>query len=236
MNGVNLLRLILPSKADNAMKISTEEILRKLLHLLALLMPIGIFYAPYWSFPRFLVPVILLILFLLSIIIEMLRFKMPAIQKAVLFFFGHMMRKEERFVVSGWTWVIGSAFLCSVLFKGKPHLSFMALSLFILGDAMAALIGIAAGKIKIGKKTLEGSIACFITCISLFILIFPLVPRLLEACVLKRGFPILTVLITSFTVTFFELIPLKISPKITINDNLAVPVITGYIMLALEYF
>jgi dolichol kinase len=91
------------------------------------------------------------------------------------------------------------------------------------------------GKIQIGKKTLEGSIACFLTCMILFIMVFPFVPGLLESCGLRKGFPILTILITSFVVTFFELIPLKIAPKITINDNLGVPVLTGYIILGLEY-
>jgi dolichol kinase len=217
------------------MTISSEEISRKLLHLFALLMPVGIFYAPKLSFPGLLVPLFLLGLFLLSVIVEMLRFKIPAIQKAVLFFFGHMMRKEEHFVISGWTWVIGAAFLCSVLFKEKPHISFMALSLFILGDAMAALIGISMGKIMIGKKTLEGSIACFVTCIILFTAVFPFVPGLIEACGFKKGFPLLTIMATSFVVTFFELIPLKISPRITINDNLGVPVISGYILMGIAY-
>ncbi|MBN1130809.1 MAG: hypothetical protein JXA71_17605 [Chitinispirillaceae bacterium] len=218
------------------MSISSEEISRKLLHLLALMMPIGIFYAPSWSFPWFMVPLILLMLFLLSAVVETLRFKIPEIQKAVLFFFGHMMRKEEHFIVSGWTWVIGAAFLCSVIFMQKPHLSFIALTLFILGDAMAALIGIAAGRIQIGKKTLEGSFACFLTCIILFTAVFPSVPGLLESCGLKRGFPVITILVTSLSVTFFELIPLKIGRRITINDNIGVPIITGYILMGLEYF
>jgi dolichol kinase len=217
------------------MAISKEEISRKLLHLFALLMPIGIFYAPYWSFPWFLVPAILFVLFISSVTIEMLRFKIPSIQKVVLFFFGHMMRKEEHFVVSGWTWVIGAAFLCSVLFKERPHISFIALTLFILGDAMAALIGISAGRIKIGKKTLEGSIACFITCIILFFIVFPYVPGLFESLGSKKGLSVISIILTSVAVTFFELIPLKITHKITINDNLGVPVITGYFLMGIEY-
>ena len=216
------------------MALSREEIRRKLLHLFALLMPIGIFYAPRWSFPPLLVPVFLFALFVSSIIVEALRFKIPMIQKIVLLLFGSMMRKEEHFIVSGWTWVIGAAFLCAVFFKGHPHISFMVLTLFILGDAVAALIGISIGRIKIGKKTLEGSIACMIVCILLFYTLFPFVPGLFDTFGGVRRCPALIIWVTSFVITFFELIPLKITPKITINDNLAVPLIAGYIMMGLE--
>lgn len=216
------------------MALNPEEIRRKLLHLFALLMPIGIFYAPRWSFPPLLVPILLFMLFVSSIIVEALRFKIPAIQKIVLTLFGSMMRKEEHFIVSGWTWVIGAAFLCTILFKNAPHISFMVLTLFIIGDAMAALIGISIGRIKIGKKTLEGSIACMIVCIIMFYAIFPLVPGLMETYGCVGRFPAKIIWITSFVITLFELIPLRITPKIIVNDNLAVPIIAGYVMIGIE--
>jgi hypothetical protein len=105
------------------MVLSREEIRRKLLHLFALLMPIAIFYAPRWSWPRLLVPGILFLLFAASIIIEALRFKVPVIQKTVLTFFGSMMRKEEHAIVSGWTWVIGAAFFCAYSFYHRRRCS-----------------------------------------------------------------------------------------------------------------
>lgn len=215
------------------MELSREEIRRKLLHLFALLMPIGIFYGPKWSFPPLLIPVFLFSLFTVSITVEALRFRIPKIQKTVLTFFGSMMRKEEHFIVSGWTWVIGAAFLCSVLFKPHLHVSFMVLSLFIIGDAAAALVGISMGRIKIGRKTLEGSIACLVICLFLFYAVFPLVPGLLEIWG-RKSVPMPIIWITSVVITIFELIPLKIAPKLTINDNLAVPIIAGYVMIGLE--
>jgi dolichol kinase len=215
------------------MALSREEISRKLLHLFALLMPIAIFYGPRWSIPPLLISIILFTLFVTSVIIEALRFRIPKIQKTVLMVFGSMMRKEEHFKVSGWTWVIGAAFLCTILFNKHPHISFIALTLFIIGDAMAALVGIGLGKIRIGNKTLEGSLACFIMCLLLFYAVFPFIPGLLETWGSHKA-PALIIWVTSFVLTIFELIPLKIAPKITINDNLAVPIIAGYIMIGLE--
>ncbi|MGA2507534.1 MAG: hypothetical protein ABSF80_08675 [Chitinispirillaceae bacterium] len=219
------------------MKLSREEIRRKLLHLFALLMPISIFYAPRWSFPFWLVPLLLFLIFVSSIIVETLRFKVPFIQKTVLSIFGSMMRKEEHSNVSGWTWVVGSAFLCSIVFNNWPYVSFIALTLFIIGDAMAALIGISIGRIKIGKKTLEGSLACFIVCILLFYVVFPFVPGLFDKWGINGGRcvpPTLMIWVTSIVITLFELIPLKITPTFVINDNLAVPVIAGYVILGLK--
>jgi dolichol kinase len=172
-------------------RLSKEEISRKLLHLFALLMPVSIYYGPEWSFPGFLVPLILGTLFVLSVIIEFLRFKSPAVQ--------------------------------SFFFK---------IFLFILGDAMAALVGISIGRTKIGKKSLEGSLACFVTCLALFYLVFPLFPGLLDAW--NHRLPHGIVLVTALVITVFELIPLKVHPKIVINDNLAVPIIAGYVIKGLE--
>jgi dolichol kinase len=215
------------------MALSSEEIRRKLLHLFALIMPLAIFYAPQFSLPKFLVPIALFVLFSLSVIVELLRFKVPFIQKIVLTLFGSMMRKEEHAIVSGWTWVIGAAFLCSVLFRNNPHVSLISLTLFIIGDAVAALVGIGVGRIKIGKKTLEGSLACFLACLAMFYTVFPFVPGLMSNLGLKR-FPDGIIWITSIIITLFELIPLRITKRIIINDNIAVPIIAGYTLIIVE--
>jgi dolichol kinase len=218
-------------KKGESVKLSKEEIRRKLLHLFALLMPVGIFYGPEWSFPPLFVPILLGTLFFASVIVEFLRFKSPAVQAFFFKCFGSMLRKEEHFKVTGSTWVIGAGFICSILFAHEPYISFIALFLFILGDAMAALVGISMGRVKIGKKSLEGSMACFLTCVALFYLVFPLFPGLLD--VWNNRLPHSIVLVTALVITVFELVPLKVHPRVIINDNLAVPVIAGYVIKGL---
>jgi dolichol kinase len=213
-------------------KLSREEIQRKLLHLFALLMPIGILYAPSWSFHPFIVPGALGALFVGSVLVEVIRFKVPFAQALFFKLFGSMLRKEEHFMVTGSTWVIGSAFLCSILFRNHTPIAFMVLFLFILGDAVAALVGIGIGRIRIGKKTLEGSLACFLLCIALFYLLFPHIPGLFDGW--NKGVHPVLAITAAFVITLFELVPLRIHPKIVINDNLAVPVIAGYVMIGLE--
>ncbi len=214
------------------MALRKEEITRKLLHLFALAMPVGIFYFPKWSLPSYLPLTILSFLLVGSVVVESLRFKNPAIQKLFFKFFGSMLREEESSKTTGSTYVIGAAVLCSILFWKTPHISFMVLSMFILGDAIAAIVGLSIGRIKIGKKSLEGSMACFILCMALFYGVFPFFPGILEPWGGKV--PFIIAIATSLSITIFELIPLRITPKIVINDNLAVPVISGFVMLVLS--
>ena len=206
--------------------------MRKLLHLLALGMPIGIFYLPHRSVSTNSVTVILLCLFVASVAVELIRFKDPATQQAYSTLFAMMLRKEERFKITGATWIIGTALLCAILFSNVPHISFMALFLFIVGDAVAALVGIGVGRIRIGNKTLEGSLGCFLMCLILFYGVFPLFPGLLD--VWGNRMPPLIAFVVAVVVTVFELIPLKISRNLIINDNIAVPIIAGYAMLGIE--
>jgi dolichol kinase len=209
-----------------------EEINRKLLHLMALLMPAGIFYLPYLFSMNYYVSVIILAVLLVgSVIVEHLRFRNPAVQKVFYTVAGSMLREEESKSTTGSTYVIGAALLCALLFKNYPHIAFMVLFMFILGDAIAAIVGMSVGRIKIGKKSLEGSLACFALCMVLLYGLFPFFPGILDQWGGK--IPLLVAVGTSLAITLFELIPLKLSKNIVINDNLAVPVIAGFTMLGL---
>lgn len=210
------------------MRLPKEEIARKLLHLFALTMPAGIHYIPQWT-GTWLVPTIILgVLFFGSVIIETLRQKNPAVQALFFKFAGSMLRKEEKHVITGSTWVIGAGLICSILFRSDTYIALIVLTIFILGDAVAALVGMSMGRIKIGKKSLEGSIACFLLCILFFVAVFPFIPGLLAPA--GGRIPFGVAVTTSLAVTVFELVPLRVTPRLTINDNLAVPVIAGLLL------
>lgn len=210
------------------MRLPKEEIARKLLHLFALAMPAGIYYIPKLSGVWYIPTLILGVLFFGSVIVEKLRQKNQLVQDLFYKVAGSMLRKEEKHSTTGSTWVIGAAFICSIIFRKEPEISCIVLTLFILGDAVAALVGMSMGRIKIGKKSLEGSLACFTLSMILIMALFPVVPGVLEPYGGK--IPLVAALVTSFTITIFELIPLRISPKIIINDNLAVPIIAGAVL------
>jgi dolichol kinase len=222
------------------MALKKEEIMRKVLHFIfGTIIPVGVFYIPWYAekqgwntVPPWSLPSIVLAVFLAGfVLMEIVRFRVPAVQSLVNKMGGHFLRKEEEHKTTGATYICASALICSVIFKDYPYISFMVLSTFIWGDAVAALTGQAIGRIKIGKKSLEGSLACFALCLVFFLVIFPKVPMLLD--VWQGRVPLVLALISSFAITIMELFPIQLTKKLTINDNLSVPVITGLAMVLL---
>ncbi|MBD3322193.1 MAG: hypothetical protein GF350_13930 [Chitinivibrionales bacterium] len=224
------------------MKLRKEEIQRKVLHLIfGVVIPAGIFYIPLYAEsaewlsgtvnPSYIPSLILAFFTLLFIAGELMRFRVPFAKKLADALFGSMMRPDEAKKFSGATYICMSSLICSLLFVKSPHVAAMVLWLFIWGDAAAALVGISIGKIKIGDKSLEGSIACFACCLVLLLAVFPLVPGLLSSW--SGRIPVSLSLITALAITLMELFPLKIA-KLEINDNLTVPVIAGFLMIWLK--
>ena len=216
------------------MSLTSEEINRKLLHGLAVALPTGIFYGPGlldlppWS-P---VPIIGAML-ALSLVVEALRFRSPSF---ALFFgksFGSMLRAEETTRLTGATYVFGGSFLCSLIALQGPIASaaaFLGLSIFILGDAAAALVGKAIGRIRIGDKTLEGTLGCFALCVFLAAVVFPRLPAFTDVW---GELPLLQVVVLSALVAVLELLPIRLG-RVVLNDNLYVPVVTTLVALALR--
>ncbi len=215
------------------MALTKEEINRKLLHVFSgTLIPAGIFYIPMIGGYSAFSPVIVLGVFMVgSILFEYLRFHNTTVQKLFTTMGSGVLRKSEKNTFTGSTYIFMSAFLCSVIFFNHPHITFIALSLFILGDAIAAIVGISMGRIKIGKKSLEGSAACFFLGLLLFFFVYPQVPMLLDRW--HGAVPLPLIFIASFANTLFELFPVSFGKKLSINDNLSVPLITGTILLVL---
>lgn len=228
-----LSRIKVCTASEFLMPLTKEEINRKLLHVFSgTLIPAGIFYIPMIDGYSAITPI--LVLGLLtggSLLLEYLRFNNATVQQMFMAIGSTMLRKSEKKSLTGSTYIFMSAFLCSIIFINHPHVAFIALSLFILGDAIAAIVGISVGRIKIGKKSLEGSGACFILGLLLFFFAYPHVPMLLDRW--HGSVPLPLIIIASFSNTIFELFPISLGQKLNINDNLSVPLITGLILLAL---
>jgi dolichol kinase len=224
------------------MGLRREEITRKLLHVIfGAVIPAGILYIPLYAEkstwlphtirPEWYPAVILAISLVLFTGTDILRLKVKFISDIFHRWFGAMLRHEETKRVTGATWIIASSLICSIVFVKAPHISAMVLGLFIWGDAAAALVGQSIGRIKIGHKSLEGSIACFVLCIGTFFFIFPHVPLLLDSW--SGAVPVLLIFIVSLSITIMELMQFRIGKHLTINDNLIVPIIAGFIMQVL---
>lgn len=224
------------------MPIRKEEINRKILHVFSgTLIPALILYLPLsnahprwlpqWLTAKFYAPALAAAFTALFVAVEMLRFRVPWVQRLFYGISRAAMRPDEKMKMTGATYMVAAAFLCSIVFVDSPSISFMVLCAFIWGDAAAALLGQSIGTVKIGNKSLEGSLGCFAMCMALFIAVFPHVPHLLDSW--KGAVPLFMSIAASLSITVMELFPIKIGNNFIINDNLTVPLITGFLMEAL---
>ena len=212
-------------------RIGKEEVNRKLLHILAVGFPAFIFYGPkQLGLSRMEVVWVMLGVFLISLTIDLSRLYSTSFRSWFFKWFGSMMRKQEATQLTGATYIIAGSLICSCIsLASQPFAAsaFLSLTLFILGDAVAALCGKAFGKIKVGEKTLEGAIGCFVLCFVLTC-VFPQLPSFLELW--DRDFSWMQIIFFPLGIALLELFPIKFG-RIILNDNLYVPAIVSLLVL-----
>lgn len=183
------------------------ELKRKAIHLASLSIPIAYYLSPRsWSrtWER-----ALLALVILSLAIEVFRLNNPRIRSVFRHFFGELLRNHEEASLLGSTYLLIAVLLTLHLFD-KP-VAVLALGFLILGDTVAAIVGKSFGTHRLlGGKTVEGSVACFLTCLGLTFLM--------------PGIPLYVGLVGALTATVFELLP------IPLDDNFRIPLSAGFAM------
>ncbi len=180
-----------------------EEFKRKAIHLGALSIPMGYYFLPKRTALLVLIPIVLIIL-----TGDIIRLKELPGSNLIKRIFGAMLRDHENADLSGASYILSGAAFTIAAFS-KP-VALAALGFIILGDIAAALVGRKYGRIKIGDKTLEGSLTFFGVCI----LVALLVPDL----------SFVIGIIGALIATFIEALTLPL------DDNLIVPVICGLAM------
>jgi dolichol kinase len=184
-----------------------SEIKRKSIHLTSLAIPLGYYLTPDSWMPIW--ERALLAAVILSLAIEVFRLNHPRTRHAFRHFFGELLRNHEEASLLGSTYLLIACLLTIHLFP-KP-VAVLALAFLILGDTVAAIVGKSVGRIRlIGGKTLEGSIACFLVCFGLTLLM--------------PGVPTPVGLVGALVATVFELLP------IPLDDNFRIPLSAGFAM------
>jgi Dolichol kinase len=137
-----------------------DEVVRKLIHLCSLSIPVI-----YYFIPQSNAIIILSILTFLAVLIDVSRYFFPSFGKLFYMIFGFLLRKHEvdgrKKNLNGATYVFISALLGVIIF---PKVLFLtAFPILIISDSTAALIGRKYGRHKLLAKSLEGTLAFFIS-------------------------------------------------------------------------
>jgi dolichol kinase len=180
-----------------------NELQRKVLHLVALAIPIGYFFLP-----KLLSLLILTPFALGSIAIDIIRLKRLPLHGFLNRLIGPMLREHENSNFTGSSYILSASVLSILLFDKSAAIA--AISFIILGDIAAALIGRRYGKIRIKRKSLEGSFSCLFMCLLVAIIV--------------PGLPLWIGIAGAMVATLVE------GASLPIDDNSTVPLISGLVM------
>ena len=188
-------------------QLEVSEFSRKIFHLLNMVIPL---IHVYFIEDRMGMLIFLSLMLIICFFIEVLRTRYFILHKFFKKYLHFMMRDSEKEGgITGATWVFAGS-LFTIILIPKPF-CIVALFFLAVGDTFAALVGINYPILKIGRKTLSGSIACFVACsITGFFFSF--------------GLNTSTIIFGAFIATLTELSSVKI------NDNLSIPIFSGLSM------
>jgi dolichol kinase len=151
-------------------------------------------------------------------IIEILRKHSPKYRKFFHYIFGNILRSHENDEsFTGAFYVSISALLSIILFP--KIIAITALSIMLISDSFAALVGKKYGIYKLMSKSLEGSLAFFISGICVVTVIYYLTDTI--TTFLYSG------IFASAIGTIVELF----SKKLKLDDNLTITIAVGSIMI-----
>lgn len=180
------------------------EIRRKIVHFATLIVPVGYGLTSERTVILFLVP-----FFLALLLVDLLRHFHPGMASLFRkYFFGRVLREEEKPSFMGATYFIFSTILTILLFP-KP-IAIASILILIVSDTAAALVGKGIGRVKILGKTLEGSMAFLVTSLAI-VWIYPRLDRFAGS-------------LAALGATLIEVLPTGV------NDNLSIPLVAGAIM------
>jgi dolichol kinase len=188
---------------------------RKAIHFGGMVIPIGYYFVPESTGKN-----LLLIATLIAIVLDVIRLNEPRVRTLFYYLFGKMVRDHERYSLLGSTYVLLASLICVYAFE-RP-IAIVAIAFVLVGDAMAAVVGRAFGRVKVFGKSLEGSIACLVSCV-LVGLLYPGDP------ILQPSDPFTWSMIVggALVATIFELVPMPL------DDNLRISLSAGFTMTLL---
>ena len=148
--------------------------------------------------------------------IETARLRVPAMERFLFGLFDGMIRDTERTHFSGIIHTTAGSLAAMLIAGGNGAIVGAAIGQLTFGDSAAALAGKAFGRTKIrgGKKSVEGSLACLATCYAVAV-----------ACGVRPG----PALASALAATAVELLP----TTGFFNDNLWMPVASAVVLRVL---
>jgi len=180
----------------------------------------GIVFPVFYYFTPNKIIVEMLLLYLLGIMttLEVMRYVSPSLWRTIVEHSRGILKVREG-MVTGTTALLISNIIVIAFFN--KQVAIVSLIYMLFGDAAASIIGTKYGKVKMGEKTLEGSLSFFITAMILALIFSQWTGIRIHLIILIFG---------AIAATVTEALPIEI------NDNLTVAPAAAIIMQIFTMF
>jgi dolichol kinase len=158
---------------------------------------------------------------IIFLVVDFLRLRLTSVKSIFIVLFGSMLRRRELTHLTGASYLMLASLVCMLIFGmghgGRVSGAFIAaISFLALGDTAAAMVGLSFGRIKIFRKSLEGTLAGLTVCIGVAWVV-SILPGL--------DFPIGIGILGAVSASVVEALPIEV------NDNVVIPLLSGTVMM-----
>jgi len=182
-----------------------HELIRKAIHISMSVLPLSLF-----ALGRDLGTILIATALTAAIVIDVVRLRSEPVRRFFERVFGKSLRPHEKYELTGSTFMGISALLCVVLFT--VPIAVTALLFLTIGDSAAALVGMKWGRTTlVPGKTLEGTLACLVSCCIIGIVV--------------PGVPFIAGITGALVASTVELLGIG-----TLDDNFGIPILSALAM------
>lgn len=158
---------------------------------------------------------------LIFLLIDFMRLRITSMKGIFIVLFGSLLRRKEFSSLTGGSYLMLASMTCMLIFGRDPAgrvsgVFIAAISFLALGDTAAAIVGLSIGRVKIFRKTLEGTLAGLLVCLGVAWIV-SILPGL--------DFPIGIGILGAVSASVVEALPIEV------NDNVVIPLLSGTVMM-----
>uniref|UniRef100_A0A7C6EED7 Phosphatidate cytidylyltransferase n=1 Tax=candidate division WOR-3 bacterium TaxID=2052148 RepID=A0A7C6EED7_UNCW3 len=170
----------------------------------------------YYIIPSQTVSVIILVLVtIIFLTIDFLRLHLNPIKGVFIILFGSLLRRREFSSLTGGSYLLLASLVTLLIFNDTPGVFIAAISFLAIGDTTAAIVGLSIGRIKVFRKSLEGTLAGLASCIIVAYIVSILPDKSLPFRVAVWG---------GVAAALVEALPIEV------NDNVVIPILSATVM------
>jgi glycerol-3-phosphate acyltransferase PlsY len=156
---------------------------------------------------------------IIFLLVDFLRLRLNPVKNIFIILFGSLLRRREFSSLTGGSYLMLASLVCMLIFGSSDSgrgVFMAAIGFLSLGDTAAAIVGLSFGRVKIFRKTLEGTLAGLLVSVGV-----AWVVSILPGLDLPLGIGILGAVSASIV----EALPIEV------NDNVVIPLLSGAAMM-----